>query len=106
MIRFSAIAAMSEMIISVWCSDSTVKIAPSFVFRKPFDRIPQHGSRHFLAMLLQELLLNRKRTLPDFAKHPTHGLVDQVVVVSDEHPGNFERIREMVLLDIMKGSHD
>lgn len=62
-------------------SDGPIQIALTFCFREPFDRIPQHGSRHFFVILLQKLLFGSPIALAHFAQHPTHGLVDQIVVV-------------------------
>ena len=72
----------------------------------PLDRVPKHGSRHHAIMLAQETVENLAVPLSDFAQHPPHGLVYEVVRVAEQQLGNDQRRPELIALDEIMGGDD
>jgi len=70
----------------------TLKIALSFLFRKLFDGVSQHGAGHFLVMHLQEAFFGLQMALADFAQHPACGFMDQILPIGKQHFGNLQNI--------------
>ena len=51
-----------------------------FPFRHLFDGIAEHGARHLMSMLMEEIAKQVHRdALAHLAEHPTYGLVHQIV---------------------------
>jgi hypothetical protein len=67
------------------------------------DGIPEHCPRHLLVMLFQEHILGPTVALSHLSQHPTHRLVDQIVGIPEEKPGDVQCRPELILLDEMIG---
>lgn len=63
---------------------SFLHIMGSFFIVELFDRIPQHGTRHRVVMLIQECNQYFFVTLANLTQHPADGFVNEIVFVINQ----------------------
>jgi hypothetical protein len=51
-------------------------------------------------VLLEEGLLDLRRPVSDLPKHPPHGLVDEIMRVLEQSPGELERLIEPAFVSL------
>ena len=83
-----------------------LQITLSFLLRKFFDGVSQHGAGHFLVMGLQKGFFGLQMAFADFAQHPACGFMDQVLLVEKQDFGNLQCHSKLMPFDKVKGRHD
>src|SRR5687767_2571714 len=84
----------------------TRQVSLSLFLRVPLDRVPEHCPRHSRVMLRQEGIQGCPIPVAHFAQHPPNRLVNQVLVIVDQKPGDRERRPELTFPDeILGGDH-
>src|SRR5512140_702842 len=82
------------------------EIALAHLRLEPLDGVTEHGARHVRRMLVEEGPQQPLVPLAHLAQHPAAGLVDEVVLVAEQAPGDGQGVVEVVVADeVLRGHH-